>query len=405
MQRCHVAQPKEPDVKMPSSPLLEKLEPQPNFLLAYHFGCKGVVTTPKRCQCHVNAGCSWETLDGVGDLEHLPIDDSLIRTADFVEKIQSKLRLCEEDGHQSAVPIQIFNALPFVLRNSWQNFEFHSVPLILFRSMQGVKSVVWNCHIETVALFNCDCLALRCFCKSELFHPCTDESWHVRHPPHTAGLLHHVAEQQRLKAEAKAKTAKVETTGMERKQGGLWRFWWCECGVLFSFFRDCVGSCNLSGLPTRRQVLPTLASLYGPEAVAEAEKSTAVAQVGSLSSLEKVFFEYRRFIRKWEMMWWSWWKIRRQTEDESDEDLADWWQAEWRYSWMVRSFFTIRRDQSLAVKVCHGVMEWQKDITTPGLVSLLMFHDCQDLDKPPSRGAQCLRGLEKPTLVGLESRH
>ncbi len=70
--------------------------------------------------------------------------------------------------------------------------------------------------IETVALFNCDCLALRFFCKSELFHP--DDSWHVRHPPPTAtmaGLLHHVAEQQRLKAEAKAETAKVETTGME----------------------------------------------------------------------------------------------------------------------------------------------------------------------------------------------
>ena len=31
-----------------------------------------------------------------------------------------------------------------------------------------------------------------------------------------------MAEQQRLKAEAKAETAKVETTGMERMQGGFY---------------------------------------------------------------------------------------------------------------------------------------------------------------------------------------
>ena len=53
------------------------------------------------------------------------------------------------------------------------------------------------------------------------------------------------------------------------------------CCVFFPSWRSC-WSCNLSGLPTRRrQVLPTLASLYGPEAVAEAEKSTAIAQVGN----------------------------------------------------------------------------------------------------------------------------
>lgn len=58
------------------------------FLLAYHFACKGVVTTPKRCQCHVNAGCSWETLDDVGDLEPLPIDDF----------IDSDRRFCWKDS-------------------------------------------------------------------------------------------------------------------------------------------------------------------------------------------------------------------------------------------------------------------------------------------------------------------
>ena len=100
-------------------------------------------------------------------------------------------------------------------------------------------------------------------------------------------------------------------------QGGLWRCWFCECKkrvvidwlqllccdhtnlrwfryvicqpVLLCFFPSWLcWSCNLSGLPfgrlpTRpcRQVLPTLASLYGPEAVAEAEKSSGLAQVGA----------------------------------------------------------------------------------------------------------------------------
>lgn len=81
--------------------------------------------------------------------------------------------------------------------------------------------------------------------------------------PLLRGLLHQLAERQRLKVEAqsKAETAKV---------------------------------------------LPTLASLYGPEAVAEAEKSTAMAQ------------------------------------------------AEWRYSWMVRSFFTVRTLASLQAEVLNA---------------------------------------------------
>lgn len=192
-------------------PFVGKLEPQPNSSWRITSAAKELLPLLRGANAMWMQGVLgrlWMVLE-ILNICRLMI--SLIRTADFVEKIQSKLRLCEEDGHQNAVPIQIFNALPFVLRNSWHNFEFHSVSLILFRSMQGFKSV-WNCHIETVALFNCDCLALGCFCKSELFHPCTDESWHVHHP-HTAGLLHHVAEQQRLKAEAKAETAKVETTG------------------------------------------------------------------------------------------------------------------------------------------------------------------------------------------------
>ena len=190
MQRCHVAQPKEPDVKMPSSPLLEKLEPQPNSACNSSWR----ITSPAKELLPLLRGANAMWMQGVLGrlwmmLEILNLCRlmiSLIRTADFVEKIQSQLRLCEEDGHQTGVPIQIFNSLPFVLGNSWHYFEFHSVSLILFRSMQGFKSVVWDCHIETVALFNCDCLALRCFCKSELFHPCTDESWHVRHPTRQA---------------------------------------------------------------------------------------------------------------------------------------------------------------------------------------------------------------------------
>ncbi len=76
-------------------PCVGKLETPPaNFLLAYHCGClfartcKGVVATLKRCQCHVNAGCSWETLDDVGDLEHQPIDDF----------IDSDRRFCWKDS-------------------------------------------------------------------------------------------------------------------------------------------------------------------------------------------------------------------------------------------------------------------------------------------------------------------
>ena len=143
----------------------------------------------------MNAECSWETLDDVGDLEHLPIDDF----------IDSDRRFCWKDS------IKILE----LLTKFW-------IPL------RVVDSVQMHARIQVSNLklshrnrrhFHCDCLALRFFCKSEPFHPCTHESWHVRHPPHTptimAGLLHRVAEQQRLKTEAKAETAKVETTGME----------------------------------------------------------------------------------------------------------------------------------------------------------------------------------------------
>ena len=71
------------------------------------------------------------------------------------------------------------------------------------------------------------------------------------------GLLHQVAEKQRLKeAEAQSQTKASPVSRVD---------------IAVSSRQNVSVS----------QVLPTLASLYGPEAVAEAEKSTAMAQVWS----------------------------------------------------------------------------------------------------------------------------